>query len=425
MRIGTKKFDDVFATLDEAIRVRDAIRRDIADEKMVPIDGLSVLALGPRFLRTRTGNRAHSTEVSRWNLHVAAAEFAKRPIRSIVRRDVREWANRELRETIGLQRGGRRGPLSFQTRKHCLNLLRRFFAWAVEEEYLENNPAAGVEIEREDGDESEGYQPGWYLTPEEHARLVRLADRRTRLLLNFAIGTGLRLNEMNCLHLDDVHLDGPKPHVLVRFGSFDRKKRRFVSPKGRKGEKNARKVPLFGLALEAAKEWKDNLPKFAKRNPMGLMFPTSRGALNRKPPRTWKKLAEDFGIIPRIGRPIFWHLLRHTFASSLVAGWWGQRWRLDDIRTVMGHSTVQVTERYAHLGESVVFDVAADAHTAWTAQCGHAVDTTAQNSEGYHKRARSSKPNVVRSNRTGRTSCVSEHRQWRGSCRCLRSNDKR
>ena len=64
MRFCKKKIDEVFATLNEAIRTRDAIRREIADEKMVPVDGESLLKLGPAFLRKREGNRDNRTERS-------------------------------------------------------------------------------------------------------------------------------------------------------------------------------------------------------------------------------------------------------------------------------------------------------------------------------------------------------------------------
>ena len=62
--------------------------------------------------------------------------------------------------------------------------------------------------------------------------------------------------------------------MLVRFGSWDKKKKRYLSPKGRAGDKHTRKVPLFGLALDAARAWLKVLPSYAPHNPDGLMFPT-------------------------------------------------------------------------------------------------------------------------------------------------------
>jgi integrase len=46
-------------------------------------------------------------------------------------------------------------------------------------------------------------------------------------------------------------------------------------------------------------------------------------------------------------------------ASSLVAGWWGRPWRLEMVRDVLGHSSVTVTERYAHLSPSVLDEAGA------------------------------------------------------------------
>jgi integrase len=43
--------------------------------------------------------------------------------------------------------------------------------------------------------------------------------------------------------------------------------------------------------------------------------------------------------------------LRHTCASSLAAGWCGRRWSLHEIKEALGHSSIVITMRYAHLGE--------------------------------------------------------------------------
>jgi Phage integrase family len=61
-----------------------------------------------------------------------------------------------------------------------------------------------------------------------------------------------------------------------------------------------------------------------------------------------------------IDRHVRWHDLRHTFASSLVAGvWGGDAWRLDEVRDLLGHSSVTVTEQYAHLAPSALAKSAA------------------------------------------------------------------
>jgi integrase len=283
-----------------------------------------------------------------------------------------------------------------------LVLVRRFFAWALDRDYVAANPALGIKPEQDDREDEDGYHAGWYLTREQQVNVIRLAGADPeRHLIAFAMGTGLRLGELLCLHIDDVDLDGPNPRVVVKWGSWDPKGRRFRSPKGRK----TRTVPLFGMALDAVREWTAALPAFAKRNPLGLMFPTRRGALRTKAPKVWATVQESFGVCPRIGRRIWWHLLRHTFASSLVAGWWGApRRMLDEVRTLMGHSSVKVTEKYAHLSDQTVDNIGTEMRAAWST-C-HDVVTTAKIPRETLKDTRSSKPPVAGSNPAGRASDI-------------------
>ena len=46
--------------------------------------------------------------------------------------------------------------------------------------------------------------------------------------------------------------------------------------------------------------------------------------------------------------------LRHTCASSLAAGWWGRRWSLHEIMAALGHCTITITTRHAHLGATAL-----------------------------------------------------------------------
>jgi len=68
---------------------------------------------------------------------------------------------------------------------------------------------------------------------------------------------GSSTGEMWNLPLVDVHVDGDAPYVNVRFGSEGK------TPKNGK----TRKVPLFGLGLEAAREWITILPAYAPSQP--------------------------------------------------------------------------------------------------------------------------------------------------------------
>ncbi len=380
--------DGVVSTHDEAITLRDELRRQIVDGELLPAKGKSAKDLGPHFLGSRNGNRSAEDDSSRWNRHIAMAPWARRALSTVTRADGKAWLKALKRKRTEpppnsdpKKRGGRRAErLGWQTRKHCLNLARAFFEWAVGEELIAANPFAGLKVEREDGDEDAGYQDTWYLDADEQVRFLATWDsfmdtrRREKAIVAFALGTGLRLGELCCLHVADVHLDGSDPHIVVRYGSWDPVKHRYRSPKGRKGEKRARTVPLFGIGLAAAREWMLQLRTYAPKNPLGLMFPTERGCRRDRPPRSWDDAREAFGVVPRIGQQVWFHLLRHSFASSLISGWWGMSWRLEPIAKIMGHVTTAITEQYAHLAPKAVHDDAARAHAAYTAR-RHAAST--------------------------------------------------
>jgi hypothetical protein len=57
-----------------------------------------------------------------------------------------------------------------------------------------------------------------------------------------------------------------------------------------------------------------------------------------------------------------WHDLRRTCGSSLIAGWWGRRWSMIEVRDMLGHRSVTTTERYAHLSESALQQAARDTY---------------------------------------------------------------
>jgi len=186
---------------------------------------------------------------------------------------------------------------------------------------------------------------GWtFLSPKEQHDITSCEDipEPDRLRILFAMYTGLRQSEHWCLLLADVKLDDATgPHVIVRYGA-----------PGRATKSNkVRRVPLIPEAVTVMRDWMALLPGYAPDSPFKLAFPTPRGCRrDRGKIYGFHKLLEKAGIT----RPVRWHDLRHTCASSLAAGWWGRAWRLEEVRDLLGHSSVEVTERYAHLASSVI-----------------------------------------------------------------------
>ncbi len=328
-----------FATRDEAERALDAAAADLAEARMGVAGGATLRGYGSVWLDQRERSvRDVRCDRSRWERHVLTAHFADWPIASIRRRDVRRWLDglgkkRAINNHKELSR-----RLSPRTVQRCLDLLRCCLQDCVDDELIAANPAKDLRVKGKIVDE-------WtYLSPEEQQAIAgcKVIDEPDKLRILFAIGTGLRKGEQWNLELADVHASDDDPHVLVRYGGPNRQ-----PPKRDK----VRRVPLFGIALDAARRWLELLPSNAPKNAHRLMWPTSRGAR--------RQVTKDYGWREQrraagISRHVRWHDLRHTCGSSLVAGWWGRRWSLIEVRDLLGHSSVTVTERYAHLAESAL-----------------------------------------------------------------------
>ena len=179
-----------------------------------------------------------------------------------------------------------------------------------------------------------------------------------------AIMTGLRAGELVSLHDRDVHLDA-EPYLEVRYGGPPKVHlggvRKLPTPKWG----SARRVPLTAAAVETLREWMAFRATWrhggeARLDAAGITFPRRRGGYRSPvhviPWATWKAAQRKAGL----SRHVRWHDLRHTFGTSLVCGWWGRRWSLEEVQRVMGHRSRAMTERYATVAPSAVQAAAAE-----------------------------------------------------------------
>ena len=366
---GARDTTQAFPTEEEAEGVRRAIVERLAAENIASVGGVTFRQYGEQCLdrRERDGVRGIDSERYRWKWWLATASFADRTIATIARREVRAWVDVLKGSKVRIPGTGKEGSrrLSHQSVKHALGLAKIIFGKAVEEELLDENPADGIELPKQ----LRTHEPWTFLNAKEQEKLLACEKNPLpdRLRIKFAIGTGLRQGEQWNLELSDVIVAGDDPHVVVRFGSKGK------PPKNGK----IRRVPLFGMAHEAACQWLELLPKFAPKNPFGLMWP---GKMGGRIPRS--KTYYSDSTMPKqngrghkgfnfhdalkaagIARSVRWHDLRHTCASSLVAGWWGgPAWRLEEVREMLGHTSIKVTERYAHFAPGALRNVANATH---------------------------------------------------------------
>ena len=144
-------------------------------------------------------------------------------------------------------------------------------------------------------------------------KLPHYGDHLTPAVL-ISMNTGLRRGEL--LKLKWIVIDWRGKHVMIE-GNTSRK------------SEQTRYVPLNDEALEALKRWKEQAPEGERVFPIDTSFKTAWGALLERAKITKFR----------------WHDLRHHFASRLVqAGV-----PLNTVRELLGHASMAMTLRYAHL----------------------------------------------------------------------------
>jgi integrase len=328
-----------FDTEGEAQDTLDAIALEVSESGVSPALGVSWSGWLETWQKSLQASKkyvgmANVRSIIRKRLKLTP--FADWPLRRITEFVVRRWVSDLSKRT----------DLSFSSKQQTMLYARKAFQAAVDADVLDKNPAVGLKVER---GLARTEEPWTYLTLDEQTALMasEVMPREWRLMIAFAFGTGLRAGEQWNLRLADLHL-GADPHVVVRFGSRKR------APKGRK----IRRVPLFGIALDAARQWVAQLGTWCPKNPDGLAFPGPQGGRQKvsRLPEEWRAWLDSAGVTRRLR----WHDLRHTCGSSLVSGWWGRTWTLQEVRDLLGHASIDETERYAHLGETALKKAARD-----------------------------------------------------------------
>jgi integrase len=202
-------------------------------------------------------------------------------------------------------------------------LMSKTFKLALASGKVSGNPARLVERRAE--------SPGRirYLLDEEEVRLRKVITERFAMYLPafvVAIRTGMRLSEQFTLEWPEV--------------SFGRN--RIFLDKTKNG--SDREIPMSKTCREAF------LALHQQRTKEGRIFQSMRGEpLNT--PRKWFETAIEEAKIPNFT----WHDLRHTFCSRLIMAGVD----LKTAQTLMGHKTISMTARYAHLS-SAHLDTAVD-----------------------------------------------------------------
>jgi integrase len=252
---------------------------------------------------SREQNGEQSTYEIGLKLAIIGADFDNRPAEGITKQDIQTWLLEQTDER----------EWSPATRNRYQAAFSLVFRVAVDNDRLTVNPAARIKRKHENNDRIR------FLSDDEEKRLIAVIKRDWPHYLPFvlfSLHTGLRFSEQAGLVWRDINLEQQMLTVV----------------KSKPGK--TRHLPLNQVAIDALSALK------SPRKASAPVFVNTEGNPVQSV-RPWFDSAIESAKIDAYT----WHCNRHTFASRLVmAG--------VDIRTVaylMGHSTIQMTMRYAHL----------------------------------------------------------------------------
>jgi len=360
---GVRKSYGLFDTVEAADEAERAQKATLdASAK-----GTTVGQLGAAFIVAHEKrHRGDGRYASLWRRYLADSFLAKMPVAKVRLPNVVRWMRETERcEATATRVVGERGqhtttftslhrPISRQTLAHAFHLLRAFFAWAILDAKVTQDPTRDASL-------PDGPPPLWtWLRPEEiaavlglpvTAKLERAKDGSESgcltpaqlAIYTLAIYTGLRASELWHLRWNAVRLDG-QPEIVVA-----------ASTKGGPTKTGlVRHVPLLKEALRALVAWREVSPGIGN----ALVFPGRRGRAHPSGfDAGWSEALDASGV--RAGRvknapagerqiPHF-HDLRHTCASHLVQGTWTPALDLYRVGNWLGHKSIVSTQRYAHL----------------------------------------------------------------------------
>jgi len=204
-----------------------------------------------------------------------------------------------------------------------LSALRAFFAFAIEEGILQENPVQFLENPKLPQHLPE------VLSHKEVNALLEQPDtqeksgHRDRCILELLYAAGLRVSELCRMKMSDLDLQRGIMRVLG------------------KGSKE-RLVPLHDFAQKLLSNYMQHWrPCFS---PLADSFFISRQGRGLSRQYVWK-IVKKYALQAGIHRPISPHTFRHTFATHLLEGGADLR----SVQMLLGHADISATEIYTHV----------------------------------------------------------------------------
>ncbi len=234
----------------------------------------------------------------------------------------------------------RKKGLSFSSIGRNLAAIRSFFRFLVRQEILGSNPAEGIRYPGK----AKGL-PGYLSVDDAFSMIdsVKATDffsLRDRAILELLYSSGVRVNELAGLNMDNLHL---RPEMIR------------VRGKGRK----ERVVPFGQRAKDAIEKYlgpREQLLNKRGRIRENALFINRLGT--RLSCRSIERMIDQRRIAAGINSPVTPHTFRHSMATHMLESGADLR----SIQELLGHASISTTQKYTHLDFSRLAKIYDNAH---------------------------------------------------------------
>ena len=343
---GTKSFKAVIRLKGYPTQTASFQRKTDANKWIQNTE--SAIREGRHFKTTEAKKHTLGEAIDCYILDIAPTKFKPNELR--IRLPILNWWNSQIgycrlsdlsakdfaacRDTLIKQGGNKGTPLAAATiKRHFVSITHVLKICQLEWHWLEQNPLKDGIIELPE-------LPRGIVRFLDNNELARLTNACKNSLNNLlypafilSVSTGMRQGETMNLYWREP----TTPPLNTAWGVVNLTENCIILHQTKNG--NRRRVPLAGVALI-------ELQKLAKvqRLDTQLVFPSpTKPCKPIELKKAWATALKKAEI-----ENFRWHDLRHTAASYLAQDGAG----LIDIAAILGHSTLQMVQRYAHLSDS-------------------------------------------------------------------------
>lgn len=216
------------------------------------------------------------------------------------------------------QRTGQKVSKAYLNQRKAI--IRSFFRWLYEEEYIQKDPSVRIKAEKVDSKPRTAYK-------DTQIEALRMAskDPRTRAIVDLLISSGIRVAECAGLDRKDVDLESRE---LTVYG---------------KGEK-WRTTYIDAAAVVSIRAY---LATRTDDNP--ALFVSSKAPYNRLTAGGIRKILHKLTPETGVG-DIIPHRFRHTMATTAI----NRGMPIESVQAVLGHTEITTTLRYAHVSKEKI-----------------------------------------------------------------------